>query len=166
MLPLILAEPAGITQIVERLADDERTLADTLAVLSFVSLEQGSSDLRSALQTFDHHGPLALEAFRLHGPEGFALVGLYGPILEAVGSALPLNQSLILIRVNADDIDELSKTHRPETVAGHLRHVAAAGLTEAAGGSPHALRLAIEFGRPGERAPQESRPRCRRRRLR
>ena len=64
-----------------------------LAVLCFVSLERGSSDLRSALRTFEHHGPLALEAFRRHGLEGFALVSLYGPILEAMGNALPLDQN-------------------------------------------------------------------------
>ncbi len=141
VLPLILADPAGVTQFMERLAGDEKTLSDMLAVLCFVSLERGSSDLRSAMRTFDHHGPLALEAFRRHGPEGFALVSLYGPILEVMGNALPLDQSLILLRVNADYIDELLQTHRPETVAGHLRHVAAAGLTEAVGGSPNALRL-------------------------
>jgi hypothetical protein len=44
------------------------------------------------------------------------------------------------------------KTHRPETVAGHLRHVAARGLVEAVGGSPHALRLVVEFGERGEQA--------------
>ena len=86
MLPLILADPPAVTQIhrADRQATS-KTLADMLAVLCFISLEQGSSDLRSALRTFDQHGPLALEAFRRHGPEGFALVSLYGPILEAVG---------------------------------------------------------------------------------
>jgi hypothetical protein len=95
---------------------------------------------------------MALEAFRRQGLEGFALVSLYGPVLEAVGGALPLEQSLILARVNADYLDELLRTHRPETVAGHLRHVSAAGLVEAAGGSPNALRLIVEQGEPGERA--------------
>ena len=158
VLPLILADPAGITELAERLAGDDRTLADTLAVLSFVSLEQGSLDLQSAIRTFDRHGPLALEAFRVHGPEGFALVSLYGPILDAVGNAMPLNQSLILVRVNADYLDELSKTRRPETIAGDLRHVAAVGLTEAVGGSPSALRLAVEFGPPGEQALKKAGP--------
>ena len=127
-------------------------------MLCFISLEQGSSDLRSALRTLDHHGPIALEAFRRHGLEGFALVSLYGPVLEALGDALPLDQSLILLRVNADYIDELLQTHRPETVAGHLRHVAAAGLTEAVGGSPQALRLVVEYGEPGERALRQAGP--------
>ncbi len=151
-LPLILADPQGVTAMIERMADDPVGLADALTVLNFVSLEPGASDLRSALRTFDDHGPMALEAFRRQGLEGFALVSLYGPVLEAVGGALPLDQSLILARVNADYLDELLRTHRPETVAGHLRHVAAAGLVEAVGGSPQALRLVVEEGEPGERA--------------
>ena len=73
---------------------------------------------------------------------GFRLVSLYGPVLEALGDAMPLDQSLILLRVNAEYLDELLQTHRPETVAGHLRHVAAAGLTEAVGGSPNACDFA------------------------
>jgi hypothetical protein len=158
VLPLILADPVGMTQFVDRLSGDEKVLSDMLAVLCFVSLERGSSDLRSAIRTFDNHGPLALEAFRRLGPEGFALVSLYGPILEIMGNALPLDQSLILLRVNADFIDELLKTHRPETIAGHLRHVAAAGLTEAVGGSPDAMRLAVEYGAPGERALRKAGP--------
>ena len=158
VLPLILAEPVAVTEFMERLTADEKTLADMLAVLCFVSLERGSSDIRSALRTYDQHGPLALEAFRRHGLDGFALVSLYGPILEAMGSAPPLDQSLILLRVNADYIDELLRTHRPETVAGHLRHVAAAGLTEPAGGSPNALRLAVEYGATGEQALRKAGP--------
>jgi hypothetical protein len=158
VLPLILAEPAGVTGLIERIGDDPKTLADTLAVLNFISLERGSSDLRAALRTFDHHGPLAVEAFRRQGLEGFALVSLYGPILEALGTAVPLDQSLILLRVNADHIDELLRTHRPETVASHLRHVSAAGLTEVIGGSPNALRLVIEYGEPGERAIKQAGP--------
>ena len=157
-LPLILADPMGVTELVERMAGDEKTLADMLSVLSFISLERGSSDLRSALRTFDRHGPLAVEAFRRHGLEGFALVSLYGPILDALGDAMPLDQSLILLRVNADYVDLLLQTHRPETVAGHLRHVAAAGLTELVGGSPNALRLVVEYGAPGERALKQAGP--------
>jgi len=158
VLPLILADPKGMTDLAERLADDDKALADVLAVLSFISLEQGASDLRSALRTLENHGPIALEALRRHGLEGFALVSLYGPVLEALADAVPLDQSLILLRVNADTIDELLRTHRPETVAGHLRHVAAAGLIEAVGGSPNALRLVVEQGEPGERALRQAGP--------
>jgi hypothetical protein len=157
-LPLILAEPQGVTALIERMADDPAALADVLAVLSFISLEPGSSDLRSALRTFDHHPTIALEAFRRQGLEGFALVSLYGPVLEAVGTALPLEQALILARVNADYLDELLRTHQSETVAGHLRHVAAAGLVEAVGGSPNALRLVVEQGEAGERALKQAGP--------
>jgi hypothetical protein len=158
VLPLILADPPGVAELIQRMAGNEAALGDVLAVLNFISLENGSSDLRSALRTFDQHGPIALEAVRLHGLEGFALVRLYGPILEALGDALPLDQSLILLRVNAGYVDELLQTHRPETVAGHLRHVAAAGLVEAVGGSPHALRLVVEQGEPGERALRKAGP--------
>ncbi|MBX6312293.1 MAG: hypothetical protein IRY99_05145 [Isosphaeraceae bacterium] len=151
-LPLILAEPVGMTELIARWKDDPEELGDALAVLDFITLEHGAADLRAALRTLDAHGPLALEAFRLQGPEGFALVGLYGPVLDALGDALPLDQALILLRVNTDYIDELLRTQRPEVVAGHLRHVAAAGLVEAVGGSPHALRLVVEFGERGEKA--------------
>ena len=70
----------------------------------------------------------------------------------------PLDQALILLRVNSDYVDELLRTHRPETVAGHLSHVAAAGLVEAVGGSPQALRLVVEFGERGERALAKAGP--------
>ena len=72
-----------------------------------MSLEQGPGDLKRALQTLARHERLALDAFRKQGPDGFALVSLYGPILEALGDAVPLDQALIVIRVNAPYIDEL-----------------------------------------------------------
>jgi hypothetical protein len=158
VLPLILADPPGVTRLVERMAGNEPGLADTLAVLSFISLEGGAFELKKALRTFDDHGPLALEAFRRHGLEGFALVSLYGPVLEALEGALPLDQSLILLRVNTDYVDELLRTHRPEAVAGHLRHVAAAGLIEAVGGSPNGLHLVVDHGAAGDRAIKEAGP--------
>ncbi len=158
VLPLILADPPGMAELIQRMAGDESALLDVMAVLNFISLENGSSDLRSALRTFDEHGPIALEAVRVQGLEGFALVKLYGPILEALGDALPLDQSLILLRVSASYVDELLQTHRPETVAAHLRHVAAAGLVEEVGSSPHALRLVVEHGEPGERALRRAGP--------
>ena len=65
---------------------------------------------------------------------------------------MPLDQSLILLKVNSEFVDELLRTHRPETVAGHLSHVAAKGLAAAVGGSFQGLRLAVEFGDAGERA--------------
>ncbi len=62
-LPLMLAEPQGITELVDSSSSDERTLADCLAVLTFIDLEHGPSDLRAALQTLKRHGPLALAGF-------------------------------------------------------------------------------------------------------
>ena len=157
-LPLVLADPAGITELVNRWSGEEKDLADLLLLLDFISLERGASDLRSALRTVDDRGPLALKAFRLQGMDGFALVSLYGPVLDALGSALPLDQALILLRVNSSYVDELLATHRPETVAGHLRHVAAAGLVDVVGGSPHALRLVVEHGTRGEQALKQAGP--------
>ncbi len=43
-------------------------------------------------------------------------------------------------------------------MAGHLRHVAAAGLVDQVGGSPDALRLVVEFGERGERALVQAGP--------
>ena len=157
-LPLILADATGITGLIDRLSDEPDNLADALAILSFVSLEEGASNLRSALRTLEHNGATALEAYRSRGLEGFALVSLYGAVIEGVGTAMPLDQTLILARVNTDYLDELLLTHRPETVAQHLRHVAAAGLTEGVGGSPRALRLVVEQGELGERALKNAGP--------
>src|SRR5262245_18133920 len=88
-LPLLLADPIGVTELIERWMDEPETLADALVVLDFVSLDRGAADLRAALRVLDDHGPMALEAFRQQGLEGFALVGLDGAVLDALGGALP-----------------------------------------------------------------------------
>jgi hypothetical protein len=157
-LPLLLAEPAGVTELVERWRGERKDLNELLVLLGFVSLERGPADLRAALRVIDERGPLALKAFRLQGLDGFALVSLYGPVLDALGSSLPLDQALILLRVNADYVSELLLSHRPETVAGHLDHVGALGLVDAAGGSPHALRLLVEHGERGACALRQAGP--------
>ena len=157
-LPLILTDPVGVTELVARWSGDPADLGDALALLTLIDLEPGAADLRAALRTLDEHGSIALEAFRSSGLDGFALVKLYGPVLSAVGRSLPLEQALILLRVNAGYVDELLASHTPEVVAGHLRHVAAAGLVEGVGGSPDALRLVVEFGERGERALTQAGP--------
>jgi hypothetical protein len=151
-LPLILADPAGVTELIARLEDDPRSLADALAVLDFIALDQGTADLRQALRTLENHRALALDAFRQMGPEGFALVTLYGPVLDALGDALPLSDALILLRVNPDDVDQLLETRSPEAVASAFRHVASAGIVEPVGASPHALKLSVEYGSEGDDA--------------
>jgi hypothetical protein len=159
-LPLILADPTGVAELARSLQSDEQALGDALVVLSMISLESGTSDLRAGLRTIENHRALALDAFRQQGLEGFALVSLYGPILEALGSSLDLEESLILLRVNSAYVDELLSTHRPETVASYMSHVAARGrkLVHAVGGSTDGLRLAVEFGEPGERALEAAGP--------
>jgi hypothetical protein len=158
VLPLILADPEGVTRLVERMNQNVEALGDALAVLSLVSLEQGASDLRTALRAFDDHGAIALEACRKHGLGGLALVSLYGPVLELLGEGVPLDQGLILLQVNADYVDELLRTDRPGTIAAHLRQVAAAGLVEQVAGNPNGLRLVFEEGEPAERALQQAGP--------
>jgi hypothetical protein len=151
-LPLILAEPAGVCELIRRLGDEPRALDEALIVLDFISLEHGPDDLRRALRTLEANRPLALDAFRQFGPEGFALVTLYEPVLRALGDGLPLDQALIVLRVNTDYVDELLRTRAPETVASYLRHAGAAGLVEQVGGSPEGLRLSVEYGEAGDRA--------------
>jgi len=157
-LPLLLTDPAGVVELVDRWSGEPADLGDALALLAFISLEPGAADLRTALRTLDDHGSLAIDAFRVQGLDGFALVKLYGPVLDALGRALPLDQALILLRVNSPYVDDLLASHSPETVAAHLRHVAAAGLVDQVGGSPDALRLVVEFGERGERALSQAGP--------
>ena len=157
-LPLVLADPDGMTTLIESWSSGPAELVDTLVVLDFVSLEHGAADLRAALRTLDDHGRLALDAFRLQGLDGFALVRLYGTVLDALGDALPLDQALIVLRVNSATVDDLLGSHPPETVAAHLRHVAATGLIDAVGGSPQGLRLVVEHGERGEQALAQAGP--------
>lgn len=157
-LPLILAEPQGVVELIDRLRDDQASLGDALAILGFISLDHGAADLRSALRTFEHFGAMAIEAFRRQGLEGFALVSLYGPVFQAMGDAMPMDQALVLAWVNSGYLDELLQTQRPEAVAAHLRHVAAAGLIEAVGGSTRGLRLVVEQGEAGEQALRAAGP--------
>ena len=157
-LPIILADPAGVTELAERWSGDPKELEDLLVILDFISLESGSADLRKALRTVDDRGQLALNAFRAQGLDGFALVTLYGPVLDALGDALPLDQALILLRVNSDYVDDLLASHEAETVAAHLRHVAALNLVDAVGSSPNALRLLVEHGERGAKALSQAGP--------
>jgi hypothetical protein len=151
-LPLLLAEPEGASDLLRRLADEPEALAGSLALLDFVSLADGPESLRRALAVLETDRELALDCFRRFGPEGFALAALYAPVLRALGDGMPLDDALVVLKVNSDEVDALLRTRPPESVARLLRHVASAGLVEAVGGSPHGLRLAAEFGEAGDRA--------------
>ena len=118
LLPLLMAEPAGMAELIDRYEADADDLRDMLVALTLVNLEPGPTDLRAALRTFDQYGPLALQAFRLEGPDGLAIVLRYGPVLVALGESLPLEEALILLRVNAEDLDRLLATKRPACQPG------------------------------------------------
>ena len=126
---------------------DRRTsmrLTDALALLGFISLEPGAADLRSAVRTLDTEDALLAalaprSAFK--GSTGFALVSLYGSVLHELGTSVPLDKPLILLRVSQTPTTSETSCFAPivpATVAAHLRHVAAVRLTEAVGGSPNA----------------------------
>ena len=134
-------------------------LADALVVLDFVSLEHGAADLRAALRTLDDHGPLALDAFRLQGLDGFALVSLYGPVLDALGDALPLDQALILLRVNAATVDGLLGSHPARDGGGPpaaRRGQPGWSMPSAAARTP--CELVVEHGPRGEQALAQAGP--------
>ncbi len=160
VLPIMLADPAGVMDLAEAFGENHADLTDAFAILSLVSLESGSADLRAAERILEQHGTLAIEGFRTLGLDGFALVGLFGPVFEELGTSVPLDQSLVLTRVNSAFLTEFLATHRPETAAHHLSRVFSAGpaLVEAVGGHPDALRLAVEYGEEGERALLRSGP--------
>lgn len=157
-LPLVLADPDGMADLADHFSDDPQALGDAIAILSLVSLETGSTDLRAALATIENDPARAIEAFRIRGLEGFGLVALYSHVLLAVGDALPFDQSLILLRVNTDDVDVMLRSFSPERVAAVLKRVASTGLVSQAGTSPHGLRLILEEGELGEQALRHGGP--------
>ncbi|QDV33653.1 hypothetical protein [Tautonia plasticadhaerens] len=151
-LPLILSDPTGLTDLIDRWEADPDRLGEALAVLMCIDLTEGSTDLASSVRTIDAFGNLALDAFRLQGLEGFATVHRFGPVLLALRDAIPLDQALILLRVNEAFVADQLRGRSPEAIAGDLRHVAAANLVPEVGGSPSGLRLVVEHGRVAEEA--------------
>ncbi|RUL88485.1 hypothetical protein [Tautonia sociabilis] len=151
-LPLILSDPSGVTALIDRWEGDQDRLGQALAVLMCIDLAEGSTDLSSAVRTIDLYGDLALDAFRLQGLEGFATVHRFGTVLLALRDAIPLDQALIVLRVNEDYVAERLRSRSPEAIAGELRHVAAVNLVPEVGGSPSGLRLIADHGQAAERA--------------
>ena len=105
-----------------------------------------------------------LEAFRCAGP-GFALVSLYGPVLDALGDALPLDQALIL---SGSTPTIWTSCCKPTARDGGRTPAARGGRRAGRGGrrQPHGLRLVVEQGEAGERGPEAGRSRRGRRGLR
>jgi hypothetical protein len=85
-LPLILADPPGVTDLIDRWSDDPDRLGQALAVLMCIDLSADNTDLAAAVRTIDLFGDLALDAFRLQGLEGFATVHRSPP---SYGTSLP-----------------------------------------------------------------------------
>lgn len=151
-LPLILAEPAGVSALLRRLQNEPQQQRDALAVLDLMSLDSGVNSIKRALETLELRPNLALEAFRQFGPEGFALVTLYGDILDALSDSVPLSQALILLKVNSVDVDRMLASQTHDFVANHVRHLVSRGLAEAVGSTPHGLRLSAEYQALGDLA--------------
>ncbi|WP_169976603.1 hypothetical protein [Tautonia rosea] len=151
-LPLILSDPSGVTQLIERWEHDPERLGQLMAVLMCLDLSEGSPDLKAAVRTIDIYGDLALDAFRLQGLDGFATVHRFGAILLVLRDAIPLDYTLIVLRVNEAYVVERLRSRSPEMFAAELRHVAALNLIPEVGGSPQGLRLIAEHGVDAERA--------------
>ncbi|WP_152050192.1 hypothetical protein [Tautonia marina] len=151
-LPLILSDPIGVTQLIERWEHEPDRLGQLMSVLMCLDLSEGSPDLKAAVRTIDIYGDLALDAFRLQGLDGFATVHRFGAILLVLRDAIPLDHALIVLRVNEAYVVDRLRSRSPEMVASELRHAAALNLIPEVGGSPEGLRLIAEHGVEAERA--------------
>ena len=156
-LPLILDEPAGVAALIDRWRRDPDRLGDALAILMCLDLRNDPS-IDGAVRTLGTYGDLAIDAFRLQGMEGFATVHEFGPVLLSLRDSVPLEQALIVLRVNAADLSETLRTSTPERIAAEIRHAAARNLVPEVGASPEGLRFLREFGKPAEDALRRTGP--------
>jgi len=152
ILPLVMAEPEAVMNLVERLSSDPNDLRDALVALQIISLKEGPRSLRKMIDSIEKHPKWALEAFRRRGPEGLLVVSLFGDVLESLNKEELLDDALIALHVSADDATEHLRTHSSESLAGHLRHLSAAGILTKIADHPNALKLTLEFGPRGEAA--------------
>jgi hypothetical protein len=155
-LPLLLAAPDEVADLIDRLHDDPVALGESLAILDLIAIDRGADDIRRAIATIDRHGSLAVDAFRRFGPEGFALAARFGPLIESLAGRIGLDRTLALLWSNADDLRELLDRRSPESIARVANHLDELGLLEAAGSTPHGLRFVIELGPLGERVLRRS----------
>lgn len=151
-LPLILVDPSGMTNLIERWGNDADRLGYALAVLMCLDLSEGSTDLKAATRTLDVYGDLALDAYRLQGLDGFAAVHKFGSVLLSLRDAIPLDEALIVLRVNETYVSDQIRQRSAEGVAAELRHIAAVNLVPEVGGSPDGLRLVADHGDLAEKA--------------
>ncbi len=151
-LPLILAEPEGVCDLIEHAGDRGLDPAEILAALALISLDQGPGDLSRGVRIMAQHGPLALRAIRRMGTVGLGLAAQYAEVLEALPESVPLDDALIMARVNGEDLDRYLTTHQPRTAAASFARAVELGLVAEVCGAPGGLRLMIEHGELGERA--------------
>ncbi len=151
-LPLILSAPGPMTELIERFEDDPERLRDALTILTFIDLEPGAFDLREGIRTLNRFPGLAIEGFRNQGLEGFATVHRFGSVLKPLRGSMPVEDAIIVARVNWTYLEERLRVRSPESVAAEIRHVGALGLTEEVAGTPDGLRLVGDYGSQGETA--------------
>jgi len=152
ILPLLMSEPEAVAALVERMSGDPDDLRDALIALQLVSLRDGSKNLRTIVDTLERHPKWSLEALRRRGPEGLMLVTLFGDVLESLSRETILDDTLVALHVACEDMQVYLRDHSPESLAAHLRHLAAKGLLTRVADHPNALRLTLEYGDRGETA--------------
>jgi hypothetical protein len=138
----------------------ERLGPEALEPLAFVDLSDRGESLRRAANVLDRHGKLAIAATDELGPAGFLLVERFGPLIAALERDLGVRDSLTVVASALDDLDELSATHRTTSLAETILHLKHRGLLASAAGTRYGLRLAVEFGRDGERVLETVGPRA------
>ena len=129
----------------------ERLGPAALEPLAFVDLSDRGESLRRALGVLDRHGKLAIAATDELGPAGFLLVERFGPLIAELEPELGIRDSLTVVASALDDLDELVPTHRTTSLAETILHLQNRGLLVTTAGTRYGLRLAVEFGRDGER---------------
>lgn len=152
LLPLMMSEPEAVTGFVDRYSTDPKDLADALIALQVVSLRDGPQSLRKVIETLEKHPKWAIEAFRRRGPEGLLVISLFGDVIESLGQEKIFDDALVALHVSAEDATDFLRTHSPESLAAHLRHLSAVGLLGRIADHPNALKLTLEFGQRGEAA--------------
>lgn len=153
-LPFLLTDYRRTADLIQRLGPA------ALEPLACVDLADRGESLRRAANVLDRYGKLAIAATDEMGPAGFLLVERFGPLLAELEPELGIRESLTVVASALDDLEELAATHRTITLAETILHVKNRGLLSSAAGTRYGLRLAVEFGRDGERVLETVGPRA------